>query len=135
VRADFRVRGDDEAARALGRIGDGLDEALVDASDKVAEVVEHAAAGKARGLGGVAAKSAPALGTQRGSDAAAVVLDGNAYPFAPGAEFGSIAYPQFDAWRGQEDGYFLYPAIRETEDQNVQTFVDAVDDLINRAGF
>lgn len=135
MRADIRVRGGQEASRALGQISDDLDAKLQQASEQVADHVEHAAAAKARGLGGVAGKSAPALGTRRVDQAAAVVLDGDAYPFAAGAEFGSIAYPQFKAWRGSDDGYFLYPAIRETEERNVQTFVDAVDELIDRSGF
>ena len=135
MRADIRVRGDEQAAKALDQLGDDLDNELLQASDAVAQNVEQVASGKARGLGGVAAKSAPALSTNRDADAASVVLDGDAYPFALGAEFGSIAYPQFETWRGSEGGYFLYPAIRETEDRNVQTFVDAVDELIHRAGF
>lgn len=135
MRADFRVRGDKETANALDKIGDDLDTELLKASTTVAQRVEHAAASKARGLGGVAAKSAPALSSEVDGDAAAVILDGDAYPFAPGAEFGSIAYPQFEAWRGAEGGYFLYPAIREGKAQDEQTFVDVVDELINRAGF
>lgn len=135
MRADFRVRGDKETAKALDKLGDDLTTELLQASDAVAQHIEQVAAGKARGQGGVAAKSAPALDSRRDAEAASVVLDGDAYPFALGAEFGSIAYPQFESWRGSEGGYFLYPAIRETEDRNVQTFVDAVDELINRAGF
>lgn len=129
-----KVTGDKEAADALAQLEHGLEPALEQASATVAQTVKERAHANALGLGGVAGKAAPALSVEDGEEAAAVALDGDQYPFALGAEFGAIRYKQFDTWRGAEDGYFLYPAIRETEETNADAFEAAVDDLISSAG-
>ncbi len=130
----IRLRGDKETARAFGNLADDLDGQLEQAGRDVARQVEEKATSNAQGRGGVAGKSAPSLDTTDVTGGGGVGLGGSSYPFALGAEFGSMAYPQFKAWLGGEDGYFLYPAIRETEQQNVDTYLDALDDLVSRNG-
>lgn len=130
----IRATGLDNLARDLHYVSDNLDDEIREADLTVAGTVERKAKSNALALGGVAGKSAPSVDVVEGPAAAAVALGGNAYPFALGAEFGALRYPQFDTWRGSEGGYFLYPAIRQTEEQNVDTYAQAVDDLLDRAG-
>jgi hypothetical protein len=52
---------------------------------------------------------------------------------AAGAEFGGRGRPttqQFQPYTSE--GYFLYPAIRETEDQADALYIDHIDDLTRR---
>lgn len=66
--------------------------------------------------GGVAAKSAEDI---RIGGIGQVAYGGKPYNF--GAEFGSYQYAQFERWRGKGDeaGYFLWPAIREFRDRDM----------------
>lgn len=130
----IRAKGLDDARDALHDVADGIDRAIEEAGMAAARVIEQRARKNALGLGGVAAKSAPALSVEDSTAGAAVAIGGNAYPFALGAEFGSLRYQQFEPWRGEEGGYFLYPAVRQTEPQTDEAYEDAIGDLIKRAG-
>jgi hypothetical protein len=63
--------------------------------------------------GSVAAKSAEDIRT-----AGPGVITYGQRPYNMGAEFGSYQYHQFERWRGKGDdaGYFLWPAIRKFRD-------------------
>ncbi len=130
----LKVQGLDEFRRELRRLT-GMGKELGRANRRVAEMVASGARSKAESLGGVQAKSAPsirALGAQARSQ---VALGGARYPFALGAEFGSIRYKQFPAWRGsaQGAGYFLFPTIRESRDAIVDAYGEELDRLARRA--
>src|SRR5690554_6593807 len=73
-------------------------------------------------------QSIRALRQQR---AGVVALGSAAAPHAAGHEFGSIRYPQFPAWRGnqEEAGYFVWPTIREKRDEIITRYLELLDTL------
>lgn len=127
-----RVTGLAELNRALKALGPEVQGELKDAHYEVGNMVSEDARSIAGGLGGVAAKTAPSIRATRTAAGAALAFGGSAYPFAGGAEFGSIRYKQFKPWRGSgsDSGYFVYPAIRQDADQIEKTYVDMLDDLL-----
>lgn len=128
----------DELNRDLDALEGALEHELGrEATSLTSDIVDDAR-GIARGLGGVAAKSAPAVtatGDARGDwFGDAVTLNGDAYPFAAGAEFGSERYPQFASFRGSgsDAGYFLYPAIRRAGANLDDLLYEGVDRALAR---
>lgn len=97
---------------------------------EVAEHVSDAAVGIASREGRQQAAAARDLAPRRRQKGAVIGIGakGRSKQWAVGAEFGSLAYPQFPAWRGNqwnfrglsysdhETGYFLHPAIRQETD-------------------
>jgi len=129
-----KVDGLAELNRALRAIGPEAQKELREASKKVAGFVAKDAASAASSIGGVAAKTAPSIKPVGGVGGAGVAFGGSAYPFAGGAEFGSIRFKQFKPWRGSDSnaGYFVYPSIRRDADRIVTEFSDAVEQVISR---
>ena len=85
----------------------------------------------------MAAKTAPSIRSLAQQTRAQVSLGGGAYPFAMGAEFGSVRYRQFKPWRGSnaDAGYFLYPTIRSMGQSGEieRLYMDAVEDAVKGA--
>lgn len=112
-------------------------EALVDASEELLD----AAKAKGAAQGGVAAKAARvALKPVRGVNEAGLRLDGRRYPYALGAEWGALRYPQFRPWRGNQwdawaggPGYFVHPAVRDDAPQIIEKFMERFDKILDRA--
>jgi hypothetical protein len=131
----IRVDGLDDLRRELRRLGDAWPKELKVANRDAADIVVTSAKGKAAAVGGVAAKAAESLRALNQQRAAVVALGGAAYPYAMGAEFGSIRYRQFRPWRGSagDAGYFLYPAIRGERDRVLDTYEKALDRITKRA--
>lgn len=132
-----RVQGLNELNRALREMGGPeLQKELKAAGKQVAEKVAGDARTNAMSIGGVAAKVAPSIKASARNTGAGVSFGGSKYPFAGGAEFGSIQYKQFQPWRGNtsQAGYFLYPAIRENSDQIADEYLSALEDLARRNG-
>lgn len=104
---------------------------------KIAKRVKTKAQGRATGLGSVAAKSAPAIGHIATMTGAGVKLDGVKHPYALGAEFGALQYPQFKPWTGNspDAGYFLYPTIREEQHEIKETYDQMVLSELVRGGY
>jgi hypothetical protein len=126
-----QVRGLAEFQRELRKLDLAKDLRL--ANKEAAEVVASAA--RARARGGVAAKTAPSVKAAAEQRRAKVTLGGAAYPFAMGAEFGGQGRPttmQFEPHRGTQ-GYFLYPAVRDTREQFIDTYARVLDQLMRRA--
>jgi hypothetical protein len=119
---------DQETKKELSRAGKAL------AVDIAAE-----ARSEAHGLGGVAAKVAPSIKPTTlsyGLLNAGVVVGGEAYPMALGAEFGGRGRPttqQFQPHKGRT-GYFVYPTIRREAGQIEERMLDALDAAIQKAG-
>lgn len=131
----IKVEGLAELQRELRRIGPESARELRLANKAAAEIVAGEARSRALVVGGVAAKSAPSIRPLGQGRAAAVKLGGARYPFALGAEFGSIQYRQFAPWTGSNSGsgYFLYPAIRAKQDDVVDVYDDMLRALTKRA--
>lgn len=130
------VEGLGELSRALKELGPEFPKEMRKVNKTTAEKVAQHARSNALALGGVAAKAAPSVKASAGVKSAGVALGGQRYPFAAGAEFGSVRFKQFPIWRGNgsDAGYFLYPAIREDADQIHADYMQALDDLVRRVG-
>lgn len=132
-----QVEGLNELNRALRGLGGAeMQKELKEAGLEVAKDVTAAARSKAMSVGGVAAKVAPSLKAAGRNTGAGVSMGGSRYPFAGGAEFGSLQYAQFKPWRGSDSGagYFLYPTIRDKSETIASTYQDAVDELVRKYG-
>lgn len=140
-RSAIEVRGLKELKKALRELGPEFQKGLRQAGKDVSIEVSKEAKGAAQSLGGVAAKSAPAIrNTNLSSNllGAGVVINGDAYPYALGAEFGGGARPstsQFQPWRGSgpDAGYFVYPTIRRNSSKIEDRFLGALDDALQAA--
>lgn len=134
--AGVKVTGLKELNAALKALGPDVQKELKEANFEVGDMVAGDARSIALGLGGVAAKVAPSIRATKTQAGAAVSFGGAAYPFAGGAEFGSLKYKQFKPWRGNgsDAGYFLYPAIRQDADQIEATYTQRIDEILSKNG-
>lgn len=131
----IQVHGLREFQQALKELDDRMPRELAAANAEAAEVVAREAQRRARSLGSTAGKAAASIKAARQQRAAAVSIGGPQFPFALGAEFGGGRRPttmQFEPWKGHE-GYFLFPAVRETKAQFMDVYERALDDLMHRA--
>ena len=132
-----KVTGLAELNRALRDMGGReFQKELKEAGRSVATTVADDARGIASSLGGVAAKTAPSIRAAAGNTSAGVSFGGSGYPFAMGAEFGSVRFKQFKPWRGSgsEAGYFVYSAIRDNADFIGEKYLAVVDEVLDRHG-
>jgi len=125
------VEGLAQFRRDLKDIDRNLPKELGQEFRKISELIVTAASQKATLLGGVAAKAADAIKATSRSDSATVRLKASDKPYVLGAEFGGQRRPttqQFEPWRGSDEnaGYFLYPAIREREQEMLSMYAEAV---------
>ncbi|BEP14815.1 hypothetical protein acdb102_31260 [Acidothermaceae bacterium B102] len=126
---------------ALKQAGPGLVEQVKATNYQVASSVAQSARTLASSQGGVAARTAPSIRGIKSSASSQVRIGGANYPFALGAEFGSLRYKQFKSWRGNQwaawgasgVGYFLHPTIRAQRDQIMQTYGDNVEKIMTAA--
>ena len=135
VQGNVRVKGLREFQREIRRISPELAKELRVVNKTVAQTVVDGAVGRAQALGGVQAKAGGSLKARAQAQAAQVVLGGPKYPYAMGAEFGSIRYRQFPSWRGSSAsaGYFLYPTIRENSAKIIESYGEAIDRIAAKA--
>lgn len=98
------------------------------AHKRLAKKVAAQAKASASAQGSVAGKTAPSIRASGTQTSAAVLLGGPQAPYALGAEFGALQYPQFKPWRGNgpDAGYFLYPTIRKMQREIAETYEDEV---------
>lgn len=131
-----QVEGLAELSRALKKLEGGkeLSRELREANKDAATYVKDKASGRGRSLGSTAAMIAPMLKASAGAQSAGVSL--GSHPAAAGAEFGGRGRPttqQFQPHRGR-DGYFVYPTIRDSAEEIVKPYEEAIDRLIKKAG-
>lgn len=128
----IRVEGLRELSKALAQIGD-LKKDLRDTNKKVAETEAEHARGGAMSIGGVAAKSAPAIKASTGITSAGVAITAIG-GYELGAAFGGQGRPttmQFQPW--VQGGYFPFPQIGQDSDDITSTYTEAINKLIERA--
>lgn len=130
-----RVQGLAEFQRELKKAGADLPKQLAGANRDAAQVVATQAVSNLTSLGGVAARIAPTVKAAAEQRRSKVTLGGPQHPEAMGAEFGGQGRPttqQFRPHRGRE-GYGLYPAVRETEDEFMRTYEQMLGVLMRKA--
>lgn len=134
--AAVRVEGLAELQRALRQLSSEFPKEMRLEGKAIATDVADDARSRAFSLGGVAAKTAPSIKASAGARFAGVAFGGPAYPFAGGAEFGSIRYSQFKPWRGNSSdaGYFVYPSIRDQADSIEERYLEALGRITDKAG-
>jgi len=132
----IRVEGLKDLTRELRKADRDFPKQIRLVNLRIATDVANEARSGATSLGGVAAKAAPSIRALAQQSRAQVKLGSDRYPYALGAEFGSLRFRQFKAWRGsgQSAGYFLYPAIRKESPQIIASYSRMVAD-VTRAAF
>ncbi len=118
LRKDLERLGDTEgSARFKQALQDAAKTVIADAKGNASTRMERSAAGR--------------LKVSKGANAAAVMLGGK--PYDLGAEFGAKRWHQFKPWRGNDidAGYFLFPAVRDAQDELLDEFSDVIDDIWN----
>lgn len=140
-----RVIGMRDLRRELKKLPDGSSKMLNDTNQAAAQFIVDKAEGKADELGGVHAHvfRMNSVRAGRAARGATINLGGTAAKHGPafGAEFGSKAYGQFPAWRGNqwapdEDngvGYMIHPAFRENREEFLELYSEAVMNMAARA--
>jgi hypothetical protein len=136
-RTGVEVRGLDQFRKELRQLEKSFGKELGQVNKRAAEVVATAARAKALATGGVAAKAAPDIKTAAQQRAAKLVLDATRHGYAIGAFTGSRRFRQFPPWQGPEieegKGYAVGPAIVEKEDEFLDVYGNALEDLARRA--
>lgn len=126
-----RIDGLIELQRSLREIDKTLPRELRKINLEAAKKVQTTAEGTARSLGGVQAKAADSIRAMAEQRGAMIRIDANKYPYAFGAEFGSIRFKQFPAFKGSgaDAGYFVWPSIRAERDEIVQMYDEKLTEL------
>lgn len=131
---------DSEAfAAALKRMGGNIRKEFLASNRAIGKLVIARAKGKASTRQQAAAARTMSATAVRGG--VGIRLSG---PFSLGAEYGAKKYPQFPPWRGNQFGdgqggttgvgYFMHPAIRESQAQVLALYMQNVDNAARRAG-
>jgi hypothetical protein len=142
-----QVKGLKEFRNALKALDDkSLENDLKRANQRVGRLVVDKAQGNASTR--LEQRSAATLKASLSGFRAQVNLGGASFPAALGAEFGAqqnvlrdtrrgqvLGWNQFKEWRGSGEnaGYFLYPAIRESEDEIIELYGDEIEALAAKA--
>lgn len=131
---EIQAVGIKELRRGLKTLGDGAKPAgkeLRAAYKGASELVANTGRSKASGMGAghVAAGSIKARATQT----SATVIAGAGVPWFAGWNFGSFRYKQFPP--KTKPDYFLYSTVQDKGHEIVEQFSDAIDRLIQSAGF
>jgi hypothetical protein len=102
---------------------------------EIARMIRDESKSAAGALGSTAAHVAPSIRATGTQKSAAVTLGGDDFPMAMGAEFGSIRFHQFQAWRGNDAdaGYFVYPTIRAHADDIERMIMDGFTRVADHA--
>lgn len=137
--------------KALRKLPKDATARLRDASKDIASKIATDAQRRANAEGGIAAIVAPTIRASR--DRVPVVRMGGSQKLPEsgdgwehgrdgsrqtigdiiwGAEFGALAYTQFEPWRGNDTGagYFLWPAVRQDSDWIQDRYSAALDDAL-----
>lgn len=131
---DVRIEGLREVDKALKELGPEARKELRATNRDVAEKEAQHAAAAAVSIGGVAAKTAPSIKAVGSYQSAGLAFGGASYPFGAGAAFGGQGRPttqQFQPW--VTGGYFPFPQIKADSDDITDTYVDALNRLIEKA--
>ena len=116
---------------------------LKEVHNRIAKIVLEEA--RAQASTALERKAAGGLTAGKTVGGAVIHMGGAKYPFAGGAEFGAIKYPQFKPWRGNQytvtwtddqignAGYFVFPAIAKKRDQVIEIYMDEIERIARGA--
>ena len=123
----IQVIGLTEFIREVKEVDPKIASEMTKAFRTIAKEIRDKSQQEASGFGGVRAHVAPSIKASAGMRGASISVGGPDFPMALGAEFGSIEYHQFPAWRGNltDAGYMVYPTIRAYQDKAEQLVVDS----------
>lgn len=135
----LRVEGLNDTARALRRVNRDLPRVLALIHREAATDVQRGA--QARLAGEPVPKRTGVIGRSASARQASVVLKYSRYPWAAGAEWGSIRYRQFRRWRGNQftpalpggPGYLIQPTIASKLSDIEREYADGVVEAFREA--
>lgn len=126
-----------ELSRALKNLEDPktLQRELRAANKEAADYVTDKSRSRGQSQGSTAAMIAAQIRASAGAQSAGVSL--GRHPAAAGAEFGGQKRPTTQQFRPHlgRTGYFVYPTIRDSAEEIVEPYEEAIDRLIRKAGF
>lgn len=148
--ATVRVEGLDELRREIRKLDDGksLTDELKAANKRVGDIVVRRAQQRASALGRMQGAAGATLRSASQAARAVVTLGRAGVPFAMGAEFGAgrdqervtrrgsvLGWNQFRPWRGSGPGagYFLWPAVRDSNEDIEQIYGDEIERISSKA--
>lgn len=134
---DVAVRVDTRAVqRALRQVDRTLPRRVRVVGNDAAELGIRTARLMATTVGRQQARAAETLRGGSEQRRAVIRMGSRRVPWTAGAEYGSIRYRQFPAWRGsgRDAGYFVWPAIRRELPAMVHTYNEGVRRLFEEAG-
>jgi hypothetical protein len=122
-----RIEGLAEMRSGLASATARMPQAIRTAGEQAAALIGGEARSVGAALGSVAAKAAGSISVMRNE----VVLD---EPFGWGAEKGSVRFHQFKPYlAGDEAGYFVGPAVTQSEASVEALYERAIDDAVRPA--
>lgn len=127
----IKVAGLKEFRRELKKLDGDFPKEMSRVNNDVAGLVADAARSKAAGQGSTLEKAAPSIRAMKGATRAQIAIGSSQYPYALGAEFGSIRYKQFPS--PIPGGRSLYPTIRAKRNEVMERYGDLVDDVAKKA--
>jgi hypothetical protein len=136
----LKVEGLDETVRGLRKIDKELPKVLALQHREAATNIQQGA--QRRLAGEPVPKRTGVIGRSATARHATITLKYSRYPWAAGAEFGSIRYRQFRRWRGNQftpqlpggPGYLIQPTIAQKLPQLDNDYADAVLRAFKQAG-
>ena len=135
------VVGADEFARALRKMDRDLYREMTQANRAIGTMVVKRGRAKAASYSSQAKKASGSMRVASARSGINLSLGGGRWPYALGAEFGALQYAQFPQWRGNQYvswddgvGYFFHPAIRESQEEVLDLYMQAVADAARKAG-
>lgn len=131
---DLNIKGLAELNKALKQLPGEVRSELKATNRQVAAHEAGQVRSAAEGLGSTSAKAAASIGVVGSYQSAGIAFGGAAYPYAAGAAFGGQGRPttqQFKPWK--QEGYWPFPQIKRDGDSITDTYVDALNKIIERA--
>ena len=112
-----------------------LKDQVFESGRELAPRIQAEAITTARGVGPQAARAAEtSIRVKYNKASTNIVLTSAGVPYAFGAEYGSMRWPQFKPWRGNAEnaGYFLWPSVRHQLTIHNEAISKKVDDIMGR---
>lgn len=133
---EVQIEGLKDFVRDLERMqGKAVKNQFKEASKRVAEILIPRAQSRAAGVRRQAAVAAGTMRAAKQTKRAVIRMGSSAIPWVHGAEYGSIAHPQFLPWRGSSTGagYFFWPTVRDSNEDILNAYMSELDKIADQA--